>query len=291
MSETIGIIGTGRMGTAFAQRLMACGFKVGVWNRSPQRTQAAQSAGAIVADGLQNLVASSDVLISSLTHHDAVMSILDQIEPASLVEKLFIEMSTLKPEEQVAVATHLQNAGAVFVECPVGGTVGPALKGALLGLAAGDREGFERARPILESLCKRVDFLGEPGTGAAMKLAVNLPLALYWATLAESLSVLHASGLDGQTIASLLAESSAGPNVLRNRLDVVAATLDGQDQPGTFDIDGLTKDLQAAIEVAAQSGASTPLAQAALAHYRDAQQAGLGGMDGASLSRFVSRSG
>lgn len=166
--------------------------------------------------------------------------------------------------------------------------MGPALKGALLGFAGGTEQDVERAMPILKALCKRVERLGDAGAGARMKLAINLPLAIYWATLAESLALLHDADLDGEIIASLLADSSAGPNVLKNRMEVVVKTINGEDQPGTFDIDGLSKDLTLALEQAQLAGIDMPLSTAAIKRYTMAQEAGMGNLDGASLSRFAS---
>ena len=286
-SERIGIAGTGRMGTAYARRLMETGHAVTVWNRSRERTAEAEGAGARVAATPAELVEASGVVLTSLTDFAALERVYDGLLAGEAGGKLFVEMSTILPEQQEALAERARAAEASYVECPVGGTVGPALKGALLGLAGGRPEDYERARPVLEDLCKRVELLGPVGTGAAMKLAVNLPLAVYWATLGEALKLVSGAGLGGQAIASLLADSSAGPNVLRNRLTVVAETIDGADHPGTFDIDGLSKDLSLALDWAARRGAPMPVSETVRRLYAEASAAGLGGCDGASLSRLL----
>ena len=287
MSNRVGIIGTGRMGTAFAKRLIETGNTLTVWNRTSTRTSEAEAAGAMVAATLPELVARVDIVITSLTNTAAINDVMNALAGSDITGKLFIEMSTLLPDDQKQIATQIRDAGASFVECPVGGTVGPALKGALLGLAGGTEQDVERAMPVLASLCKRVERLGEAGAGARMKLAINLPLALYWATLAESLALLRDANLDGEIIASLLADSAAGPNVLKNRLEIVIKTINGQDQPGTFDINGLSKDLKLALEQGRLAGADMPLCRAAIKCYTAAQEAGMGELDGSSLSRFA----
>ncbi len=287
MTERIGIVGTGRMGTAFATRLVETGHEVTVWNRSAAHTTKAREAGAAVAEDLAGLAAASEVILISLWDRAALDAVVGGLTAADLSGKLVVEMSTLLPEDEEEIAASLRTAGAGFVDCPVGGTVGPALKGALLGLAGGEPADFDRAKPVLDALCKRVELLGPAGSGARMKLAVNLPLAIYWATLAESVGLLKESGLSGETIASLLADSSGGPAVLKNRLAVVADTLDGADQPGTFDIDGLAKDLSLALDWGRRQGALMPVSQAVLQLYKEAQAAGLGTFDGASLARFA----
>ncbi|XWN33473.1 MAG: NAD(P)-dependent oxidoreductase [Devosia sp.] len=293
MSETIGIAGTGRMGTAFCKRLIETGRTVMVWNRTTERTEACKEAGASVTASPAELSSACGTVITSLTDATTARDVYEGSDGllSAADGKLIIEMSTFLPDEQQALAAKVRNMGAAFVECPVGGTVGPALKGQLLGMAGGTREDFERARPLLDDLCKRVDLVGDVGAGSAMKLAVNLPLALYWQTLGEALHMLDGQGLDGATIASLLAESSAGPNVLKNRMDVVAKTIDGADQPGTFDINGLYKDLQLALRWAEVKGHALPMSSAAAKSYEAARERDLGGCDGATLARFVAASG
>jgi 3-hydroxyisobutyrate dehydrogenase len=120
-----------------------------------------------------------------------------------------------------------------------------------------------------------------------MKLAVNLPLALYWQTLAEALAVLQGSGIAPEVAISMIADSSAGPTVLKNRGQVLIDTLAGTDQPGTFDIAGLAKDLDLALRQAALTGRDLPMSQEARKNYAKALDAGLGGFDGASLTRHL----
>ena len=282
----IAIAGTGRMGTAFAKRLVETGFDATVWNRTHSRTRAAADAGAKPASNIAS-VAACDVILLSLTDAEAVECVVDKLVGVGISGRVIVDMSTLLPDETCRVAARVVEAGADFVDCPVGGTVAPALKGQLLGMAGGTEAAFARARPILDKLCKRVEHLGSVGSGARMKLAVNLPLAIYWATLSEALSMLEDSGISADTAISLIADSSAGPAVLKNRAKVVIDTLGGTDQLGTFDIAGLAKDLNLVLSQAEHIGKTMPISQAARESYREAIAAGLGGFDGSSLTRFL----
>ena len=109
---------------------------------------------------------------------------------ARLDGSVIIEMCTMFPEiaRQLCHAVHI--AGGAFLECPVGGTVKPALDGALVGIAAGDRATFDRVRPQLDEMTRRLDFLGDVGNPATMKLAINLPLMVYWGALGEAVALL-----------------------------------------------------------------------------------------------------
>ena len=283
MTQSIGIAGTGRMGTAFARRLVETAHPVRVWNRSAGRTAAAVAAGAVAVD-LAGL-AGAEVILLSLTVGVASASVLEDLARAGVQGRLVIEMSTLLPDQAEALAAQAAAAGADFLHCPVGGTVAPALKGQLLGLAGGAAAAFDRAKPVLDQLCRRVEHLGSPGAAARMKLAVNLPLAVYWQTLGESLALLRGAGVPDDLAISLIADSSAGPAVLKTRAQVVVDTLAGADQPGTFDIAGLAKDLGLALRLAEAEGAEMPVAQSVASRYGAAITAGVGGFDGASLAR------
>lgn len=283
MTLSIGIAGTGRMGTAFARRLIETGHPVRVWNRSPDRMAAAIAAGAGAVE-LHGL-AGCGIILLSLTNMGASLSVLEDLIKAGISGKLIIEMSTLLPDEAEALAARAIAAGADFVHCPVGGTVAPALKGQLLGMAGGSATAFDRAKGVLDELCRRTEYLGTVSAAARMKLAVNLPLAIYWQTLGESLALLRGAGVPDDLAISLIADSSAGPTVLKNRAQVVVDTLAGTDQQGTFDIAGLAKDLGFALQLGQAEGSDMPLSRSAQLRYAEALATGLGGFDGASLTR------
>lgn len=284
--SVVAIAGCGRMGTAFARRLLETGHDVLVWNRTPDRAAQAADAGAAVAEDLAGLAAAETILIS-LTDAAAVSAVVDGLVRSGIDGRLVVDMSTLLPNESRDIAAKVSAAGADFVDCPVGGTVAPALKGQLLGMAGGTHAAFARAKPILDQLCRRVEHLGPVGAGAQMKLAVNLPLAIYWQTLGEALVLLKDSGIAPEMAVSLIADSSAGPTVLRNRAQVVVDTLAGTDQPGTFDIAGLSKDLNLALAWAGAAGETLLLSETVRASYDRALKEGLGRFDGASLTRLL----
>ena len=283
----VAIFGTGRMGTAFAERLIETGNSVTVWNRTSEKTSAASQAGAIVAEKIAD-AAKSDILILSLSGSSAVRQVVESILEVGNKGRLIIDTSTLLPDDSREFADMAIRAGSHFVDCPVGGTVVPALKGQLLGMAGGTIEDFERARPILEQLCRRVEHMGSVGSGSHMKLAVNLPLIIYWKTLSESLAMLKESGIPIEKAISVIADSSGGPAVLKNRAQVVIDTLNGTDQIGTVDIETLQKDLELALKQAKKSGISMSISEATRDAYTEAVASKLSAFDGSSLTRYLS---
>src|SRR6266513_961854 len=223
----IGIAGTGRMGAAIAQRLAGLGHEVKVWNRTAEK---ARGLGLDVADSATRLADASETLISTLTDAAAVESVYGQLLAGDVKGKLFIEMSTVRPETERRLADRVRAKGAAFVECPVGGTVGPAKDGKLFGFAGGEAADVARARPLLEQMCRRVEHVGPVGAGAAMKLAINLPLMVFWQSFAEALSLCEPLGINPARLMDIFADTSGGPNVLKVRGPAIAAALAGNDR-------------------------------------------------------------
>ena len=165
----IGIAGTGRMGAAMALRLLDLKHEVTVWNRSPQKTVPLEAAGAKVALVPHGLSAASDLVISILTDAAAIEATYGGkigLLAADVKGKLFIEMSTVRPEVEERLAARVRAKGGTLIDSPVGGTVGPAREGKLLGFVGGDAADVARAKPVLDQLCRRVEHVGPPSARA-----------------------------------------------------------------------------------------------------------------------------
>ncbi len=286
----VGIAGIGRMGAAIGLRLMDVGHEVTVWNRSVDKTEPLTGAGAKLAESPKDLANSVDTVISILTNVDALTAVYGGamgLLAGDVKGKLFIEMSTVLPSDQRALAQKVQTTGAVYVECPVGGTTMPARQGKLLGLAGGDAADVTRARPLLDQMCRRVEHLGPVGSGASMKLAINLPLLVFYQALGESLTLCRHLGLDNAAMMELFSDTSGGANVLKVRGPAIAAALSGA-EPGTptFDIDSIRKDLQTMIAEASTRGGSLPVAARTLEVYDSAAKEGWGKRDAAYLPSY-----
>lgn len=285
----IGVAGVGRMGAAIAERLMETGHDLLVCNRTASKLDDLTTKGAVACPSPKALAEQSEAIVTILTDAEAIEAVYDGTDgllSERLDGKLVIEMSTVRPEIERALAERVRAKGAAFVECPVGGTVAPAKGGKLLGFAGGEAADVERVRPVLEVLCRRVEHVGPVGAGSSVKLAINLPLAVYWQALGEAMTLCRDLGIDPTRMIDIVADSSAGPNVLKNRAALVAKALSGEQVPGTFDIDGLRKDLRTMLAEAEGLGATLPVTEATLACYDQSAKAGLGNLDGAQQSAF-----
>jgi 3-hydroxyisobutyrate dehydrogenase len=291
----IGVAGVGRMGAAIATRLIEVGHDVTVWNRTSDKTKPLADAGAKVTGTPMQLAAGVEAVVTILTNPDAQTAVYAGTQgllAGDVSGKLFIDMSTVQPHDEAALAAKVRASGGAFVECPVGGTVGPARQGKLLGVAGATQEDFERARPLLDQMCRRVELVGPVGAGASLKLALNLPLLVYYQALAEAYVLCRHLKLDNAWLMDFLAETSGGPNMLKTRGPAIAAALDGKD-PGAanFDIDLVCKDLATMLAEAKARGGTLPLTEQALAIYAEAVKDGWGPRDGAWLPAYWPGSG
>lgn len=288
----IGVAGLGAMGGNIAARLLEVGHQVTVWNRNVEKTKPLAAAGAKVAASPAALADAVDVVITILTDGaaiDAVYNGPNGLLFGNVKDRLFIEMSTVAPKVETELAPKVRAKGAAFVECPVGGSTGPARQGKLLGLMGGEPEDAERARPILEQLCRKVEHCGPVGAGSAMKLAINLPLMVAWQAYGEAFAIARQVGWEPKRLLDLFVESNGANNALKTRAEMIVAMLEGRDPgPTTFSIDNGLKDLRTMVEAGTALGADMIATKAALAGFEDATKHGQGGGDGASLSVYWS---
>jgi 3-hydroxyisobutyrate dehydrogenase len=286
----IGIAGLGRMGAAIGARLLEVGHALTVWNRSPEKTRPLAEAGAAVAGAPAELAGQVEVVITILTDAAAIDAVYGG--PAGLLGgdvagKLFIEMSTVRPETEVALAKRVRQKGAMLVDCPVGGSVGPARQGKLIGVMGGEAADAARARPIMEQLCRRLEHVGPVGAGATLKLAINLPLMVYWQAFGEALALTRGLAIDPARLIDLFSETSGAANVLKVRGPAIAAMLAGGDPgPATFDLDSGRKDLRAMMAEATARGIDMPLVERTLECFDAASRDGWGTRDGSSQSAY-----
>ena len=290
-----GIAGTGKMGSAMARRLLSLNHRVTVWNRSPERAAPLLELGAGWAATPRDLAIQCDTVITMLTDDAALEEVyfdssgLTSTLPA---ERLFIDMSTVSPATQQATGARVRGMGAGYLECPVGGSVGPAREGKLLGFVGGSEADLARARPLLESLCRRVEHVGPLGAGATMKLAINLPLMVYWQTLGEALSLVQPLGLDPARVIDIFAETSGGPNMLKVRGPMIAQALSGDASvPVSVNVATMRKDLRAMLAEADRNHVKLPGTALALQVFEQAAASGLDAADCTQLPVWWLREG
>jgi 3-hydroxyisobutyrate dehydrogenase len=291
----IGVAGTGKMGSAVAGRLASLGHEVTVWNRSRPRAQPLVDKGLGWADSPAALAARADVVITLLTNEQALDDVY--LSPQGLFSapaagKTFIEMSTVRPAKQQEMAARAKAVDTAYLECPVGGSVGPAKEGKLIGFVGGAADDLARVQDLLQQICRRVEHVGPHGAGATMKLAVNLPLMVYWQTLGEALSLIEPLGLDPKRVIDILSDTSGGPNMLKVRGPMIAQALAGTAGDAvTVDVATMRKDVRTMLEHGRSQGRNMPLTAETLKNFDRAAQQGLDAADCAQLPVWWLREG
>jgi 3-hydroxyisobutyrate dehydrogenase len=289
----IGIAGLGKMGSAIAERLIECGHELVVWNRSPEKAAPLAARGATAAKSAAELAGQTEAIVTILFDAEAIDGVYRTpggILAADLSGRLVLDMSTVRPETSIALATDVRARRGAFVECPVGGSTGPARQGKLLGMVGGEAADVARALPILDQLCRRHEHFGPVGSGARMKLAINLPLIVSYQALAEAFILCRPNGMEPVQLMEFFADSSGAPNVLKTRGPLIGKALAGEEiKPPAFDVDSICKDLRTMIAEAASLGAKLPLAEDTLKIFEEAAREGWGHKDGANLPAYWPR--
>ena len=279
----VGMAGTGKMGTAVALRLASLGHQVSVWNRSTARVKPLLDAGLSWVASPEALARQSEVVISFLTDEAALQAV--HLGPQGLFAgagagTVLMDMSTVPPASQQRMGELARAAGVAYLESPVGGSVGPAKDGKLMAFVGGDEAVLARVRPLLDQMCKRVEWVGPHGSGSMVKLAVNLPRMVYWQTLSEALSLIEPLKLDPQRVVDILSDSSGGPNMLKVRGGMVAQALAGSPSAQvTVDLATMRKDLRSMLAQGGQHERQMPLTQEALRQLDRAAAQGLDARD------------
>ncbi|MGP8161834.1 MAG: NAD(P)-dependent oxidoreductase [Candidatus Dormibacteria bacterium] len=256
MNSRVAILGTGRMGSAIAERLAAGGAELTLWNRTTDRASKLAERlglGAPAATPLE-AVAGADLVISSLTGPEAVRSAYAGSRGAIAGGRgqVFVEMSTAGPEVVAELTPLLAARGSTLLDAPIMGAPTAVLRGEAAVLVGGDAAGVEAALPTLARLGD-VRHVGPSGSGARLKLAANSMLGVITLAAAELQSAGEAAGLGSEDVFWVLARLCPALNARRD------GYLRSAQMPTLFAVRDLMKDLDLALALFHASGSSTPL--------------------------------
>ncbi len=201
----IAVLGLGLMGLAIAGRLQVSGFQVRGWNRSVPKANRASIAGVDASPDLDD-IADVSTLVLALSDAGAIRETLAGI--GSFTGRLIIQMGTIAPEESREIASTVESGGGRYLEAPVLGSLPEARSGTLIIMSGGRPADFDAARPILDSLGRKPQLVGDVGQGAALKLAMNQLIAGLTSAFSASLGLVRAEGIDTDVFMSLLRESA-----------------------------------------------------------------------------------
>jgi len=258
----LGFIGIGNMGSRMAKRLLDHGYQLVAYNRSREAADALVKYGATVADGISELAAEADVILSSLTNDEAVKSVYTG--PKGVFAHLrrgsaVIEMSTVLPATSRQLYELSREAGVKCLDSPVSGSTPSAEEGTLTLFCGGDEELFQAAQPIFGSIAGQNFYLGGSGSGTAMKLVANTLLGVGMQAIAESVALGQKEGLDRHRLLDVLSHTAVVAPAHLGKL----SRADRGDYSPQFAIRLMNKDFGLVLATAAASRVPMPATAAA----------------------------
>lgn len=269
----VGIVGTGKMGSAIAGNLLERGYPVSVWNRDRAPTEPLVAAGAVRCDDVPALVQTVDAVIAMLWDDEVAREIsLGRIIPAARDGQLVIESSTLSPQMYETLAEAAAQREIDFLACPVVGSVDSARAGTLTIFPGGTEAAFDRARELLSALGSTITFTGSPVSSGLLKLASNAVLGVMADSIGELLDVTERGGVERGLVIDTLVHAFERAGGKRQQL------LDRDTTPH-FSAAALLKDLRLAKAARQRLNVEAPVMDCVLAEFENAVASGLGDED------------
>ncbi|HTT48832.1 MAG TPA: NAD(P)-dependent oxidoreductase [Pseudolabrys sp.] len=283
---TVGIIGLGIMGGAFAKNLAAAGWRVIGYDISAARRREAARAGVEAARNAVEVAAAAPVILTSLPKPQALMDTVRAIAAAKLPRRLVVEMSTFAITDKEKAARVLAKAGHTMLDTPVSGTGSQAAVRDLIFYASGDSALIKKLRPLLRDFGREVYDVGAFGNGSKMKYVANLLVAINNVAAAEAMVLGMKAGLPPQLIYDLITPGAGNSRVFELRAPMMVK---GDYKDVTMKIDVWDKDMRVIGDYARKIKAPTPMFDATKPVYIKAMKSGLGARDTAAVCAVLEK--
>jgi 3-hydroxyisobutyrate dehydrogenase len=205
----VGFIGTGLMGLPMAQRLLKAGIELTAYNRTPAKTAPLQAAGVKIAPQPLEAIVDSDCVILMLTNASAIRDLFLSVDTKQhLARKTVIQMSTIAPNESMAISQEIIAAGGEYLEAPVLGSIPEAESGKLIVMVGGTEAQFDRWQDLLKNFGSEPLLIGAVGTASAIKIALNQLIASLSTAFALSLGFVERQGAEVDIFMQILRQSA-----------------------------------------------------------------------------------
>lgn len=279
LDRPIGLIGVGLLGIALAERMIQAGLNVlGFDLDARQGERLKELGGAAAADSVE-VVAQCGEIVLCLPNSSVVESVVGELRSNLTAGTLIIDATTGDPEDSVALARELSSRGIDYVDATIAGSSEQARQGQATVLVGGTESGVKRAERILASWSTRRFHLGECGSGARMKLVVNLVLGLNRAALAEGIALARACGIDAAAALAVLQETPAFSAIMTTKGPKMAS----RDYAPQARLAQHLKDVELIRALAIRQNALTPLSDVHEELLRRAVELGFGEADNSAI--------
>jgi 3-hydroxyisobutyrate dehydrogenase-like beta-hydroxyacid dehydrogenase len=278
----VGFIGLGTMGGRMVKRLLDAGHTVTGYNRTRSRAQWLLDAGMRWGETPRAVAAAADVTLSMVADTAALHAIADG--PDGLLAglgpgKIYVDMSTVSPAASQELARRVAERGAQMLDAPVSGSPLTLEEGNLSIMVGGDRAAFERVKPILLDIGPNVTYLGPSGLAVAMKIALNLSLAVQLLAFSEAVLLAEKSGIARETAVEVFLNSVAASPMLKYRGPFILH----RPEEALFDVNMMQKDMVLALDMGRRLDVPLPTTAIANECLTAARALGLGENDFASI--------
>jgi len=256
----LGFAGIGLMGLPMCRRLLAAGYPLTVWNRSPHKCAELVAAGARLAASPAELSQYSDMVLLCLADTSVVREVVfgeQGVAAGGRHGQLLVDLSSLEPSATRAMAAELAaRCGMAWLDAPVSGGTAGAAAGSLAIMVGGAAQDLARARPVLMQLGQRVTHMGAVGAGQVTKACNQMIVACNALVIAEVVALAERSGVD----ASLIAEALAGGFADSKPLQILAPQMAASEfEPVKWHVRTLLKDLDGAVKLSHEQGSAAPI--------------------------------
>jgi putative dehydrogenase len=288
--STVGIIGLGIMGGAFAQNLTASGWHVIGYDLVPERRRALAKAGVEIAEDAVDVARKAKVVLTSLPKPQALAetaaAIAKSRDLAELPRRVIVEMSTFTLEDKTRAEAVLRKAGHVMLDCPVSGTGAQAKVKDLVVYASGDAAEVKKLRPVFAGFTRAVHSVGEFGNGSRMKYVANLLVAIHNVASAEAMVLGMKAGLPPQLIFDLVTAGVGNSRIFELRAPMMVKD---NYKNVTMKISVWQKDMDVIGGYAKKIRVPTPMFDASSTMYAKALKAGRGAEDTAAVCAVLEK--
>jgi len=255
-------MGIGLMGHAFVDRFLSQGFTVRVFNRTQDNIKDLAESGAIMCATADELISLSSAIILMVSDADAINNLLQIHKPGdmqaykqeNLQGKTILQMATISPRQSREIGEVISSNGGHYLEAPVLGSIPEAKTGSLIIMAGGSKDVFEDALPALQVLGTTPRYIGETGSAAALKLAMNQLIAALTAGFSLSLGYAIKNGVDTDVFMDTVRESALYAKTYDKKLQKY---LDRDFGTANFSTRHLLKDIRLFIDDAKAAGLNT----------------------------------
>jgi L-threonate 2-dehydrogenase len=253
---TVGIVGLGIMGGAFAENLLEASWRVIGYDIDKKRNRALARLGVEIAPDAAAMAAAAPTIITSLPTPAALDVTVAAITGAKLSRRMVVEMSTFGLDDKFKAERALAKAGHVMLDGPVSGTGSQAKTKDIVIYASGDRATIRRLSPLFQAFARAAHDLGEFGNGSRMKFVANLLVAINNVAAAEAMVLGMKAGLDPQTIHDMVTTGAGNSRVFELRAPMMVK---GRYDEPTMKVEVWQKDMQVIDAFARSLGCPTPL--------------------------------